>query len=107
MGVFDLVQASATEKAPPCHQEVQASDVEEKPCDMCETATNTLDQNAIAVSEVTIKEITEISSDIIQKNPEFFINIPPLEGFYHSYSPPPQALLKAVTPNTKTVVILS
>ena len=55
---------------------------------------------------IETEDVVEIPSiDVIVEN--FTFELKPFEGVYQAYYPPPQALLKAVTPITKTIVLLS
>jgi len=107
MGLFGVVQDSFAADMPPCHQEVVQEDEAKEPCEMCEMALEAWEENAVANSDVQIVKVTELSfvTDIITEN--FVLELKPLEGIYQAYYPPPQVLLKAVTPNTKTIVLLS
>jgi|GEM_PF-5917594 len=107
MGLFGLIQDSFAEELPPCHQEMVQEDKAQEPCEMCETALEAWEENAVATSEITFTTVTEFSYAIDSIVESFVFELKPLEGFYQAYYPPPQVLLKAVTPNTKTIVLLS
>ena len=107
VGFFGLMQDSFAEELPPCHQEMAQEDQTQTPCEMCETALEAWEENAVAVTETVITNQTEseVAIDVIVEN--FTFELKPFEGVYQAYYPPPQALLKAVTPITKTIVLLS
>lgn len=107
MGLFGVVQDSFAADMPPCHQEMTQENEAKEPCEMCETALEAWEENAVANSDIQTVKVTELSfvTDIIAEN--FALELKPLEGVYQAYYPPPQVLLKAVTPNTKTIVLLS
>lgn len=107
MGVPGMVMVELDQEMPPCHQEVAQEDKATEPCEMCEMALEAWEENAVANSDIQTVKVTELIfvTDIIAEN--FVLELKPLEGAYLAYYPPPQVLLKAVTPNTKTIVLLS
>jgi len=107
MGLFGLIQDSFAEELPPCHQEMVQEDKAQEPCEMCETALTAWEENAVAASESTLSKVTEFTLGVDSIVEIFAFELKPLEGVYEAYYPPPQVLLKAVTPNTKTIVLLS
>jgi len=107
MGLFGIIQDSFASELAPCHQEVVQEDKTEAPCDMCETALEAWEEEAVATAEVELTKITDFDFTVDSVIESFTFELKPLEGIYQAYYPPPQVLLKAVTPNTKTVVLLS
>ena len=107
MGLFGVIQDSFAADIPPCHQEVVQEDEAKEPCEMCEMALEAWEENAVATSDIQTVKVTELTfvTDNVLEN--FVLELKPLEGVYQAYYPPPQVLLKAVTPNTKTIVLLS
>lgn len=107
MGLFGVIQDSFAADTPPCHQEIVQEDKTQSPCEMCEIALEAWEENAIATSEAVLIKTSELEFvvDTIVQNFEF--KLKPFEGIYQAYYPPPQVLLKAVTPITKTIVLLS
>lgn len=106
MGVFGLIQDSYAKALSPCHQEVVQTGKAQEPCDMCETALKTWEEKAVTTAEVKSANTTELTFALASLTENFALELKPLEGIYQAYYPPPQVLLKAVTPNTKTVVLL-
>ena len=107
MGFFGMMQESMAAQPSPCHQEIVQEDEAKEPCEMCETALEAWEENAVASSDVQIIKVTELTFTVDSITKEFVLELKPLEGIYQAYYPPPQVLLKAVTPNTKTIVLLS
>lgn len=108
MGFFGMMENVSAEIKSPCHQEVaQEKEKTKTACEMCETALEAWEENAVATSESTLSKVTEFSFAVDTMAETFAFELKPLEGVYQAYYPPPQVLLKAVTPNTKTIVLLS
>ena len=107
-GLFGTIQESkASYIENPCHKEFAQKEEKKDLCDVCDIALDAWEEDGVDNSEVKLIEVSEftlLSSDIVEN---FISKSKPLEGIYHTYYPPPQVLLKAVTPNTKTIVILS
>ena len=97
----------ANKDSNPCHQEIVQEDEAKDPCEMCETALEAWEENAVASSDVQIIKVTELTFTVDNITENFSLELKPLKGTYQAYYPPPQVLLKAVTPNTKTIVLLS
>ncbi len=106
LGIFGFIQASVAASPSPCHQEIENVAADPKPsCDVCETALESLEQRVVFNTEITELEKTAlvVFSDQILEN---FDRQKPLMGIYQAYYPPPQVGLKAVTPITKTIILL-
>jgi len=105
MGGMMTGEVSA-EKPSPCHQEVSKKDMTSSPCETCKDALEVWEEEMVSASdtiqEKTVESILSVASVVEIFN--FKLN---LIGVYQTYYPPPQVLLKAVTPNTKTIVLLS
>ena len=106
MGVFGFIQESFAQEVSPCHQEVVEEDTKGDECDMCEIALDTWEEDALEVVEIQVEDVLEVVFILPHVHDDFVVTTP-LEGLYHAYYPPPEVLLKAVTPNTKTIVLLS
>lgn len=106
MGGLNLTGEAFAQLPPPCHQEVAQTEDTEAQCDMCKTALEAWEENAVATSKITLAEVTEraLGADSVVEN--FALELKPLEGVYQTYYPPPQVLWKSVTPNTKTIVLV-
>lgn len=107
MGLFGIVPNVLAEALPPCHQKMAQTASTQGACETCQTALTAWDTKAVATSKVTLTEVTERALDVDSLVETFALNLQPLAGIYEAYYPPPQVLLKAVTPNTKTIVLLS
>lgn len=107
VGLFGLMQDSFAADMPPCHQEMVQEDEANEPCEMCETAMEAWEENAVAASETVLTKTSELEFAVGTILQNFEFELKPFEGVYQAYYPPPQVLLKAVTPNTKTIVLLS
>ena len=107
MGLFGIIQEALASGPAPCHQEAAVDENDLAPCEMCKTALEAWEENAVTSSEDIFSQITNFEVSIEPTLQDLFILAKPSAGIYTTYYPPPQALLKAVTPNTKTTVILS
>jgi len=107
MGLFGAIQESFAEKQSPCHQEVAQEGKTQAPCEMCKTALAAWEENAIEASAVELIKVPNFTFAIDILVESFIFELSPSVGVYKIYYPPPQVLLKAVTPNTKTIVLLS
>lgn len=99
------MQEVSAQELPPCHQ-AAAAEENTSGCDMCQTALEAWEEKAVPVEEI-ITEIPEPQLFSTLSSPTFIFVSKLPTSLYLSYSPPPQAALKAVTPNTKTIVLLS
>lgn len=106
MGFFGLVQNPVVANPSPCHQNVSQEETTE-PCETCETALDAWEENVVAASEVELKNAPDGTFGVGSITKYFIFESKPLEDFYQAYYPPPRVLIKAVTPNTKTIVLLS
>ena len=106
MGLFGVVEDVFAASGSPCHQEIMQNESAGGPCEICQTALEAWDKNAIFVSDGTLVKISDFlpSGDLIAQNFEF--SLKPLSGVYERYYPPPEVIFKSVTPNTNTIVLI-
>lgn len=107
MGLFGLVPESIAANPSPCHQEVTQIDETQAPCETCETALEAWEENAVATAEAKIAKVKDTGFAVDSVIERFVLELESLAVLYQTYYPPPQVLLKSVTPNTKTIVLLS
>ena len=106
MGFFGVIQESFAQEIPPCHQAVAQEDKAKEPCEMCETALEAWEKNAVTNIESLLIKVTDIQFTTENLIQSFDIELKPLAGVYEFYYPPPDVIYKAVTPKTKTIVLL-
>ncbi len=108
MGFMSGMSTSmASMQKAPCAQQVSFNDIKKSTsCNICDMAISVWNKATI-IPEMTgyfnnleISIIPNENSEIIALNTE------PINRLYTVYYPPPQALWKAVTPNTKTIVLV-
>jgi len=104
MGLFGSMQKVSAEKSP-CHQAMAQEKNTQKSCNMCIIALEAWEENAISNSKNIVIKVPEFTFVIDSILENFVSTVNPLEGFYYTYYPPPEVILKAVTPNTKTIVL--
>jgi hypothetical protein len=105
MGVFSTINNAQAAAKSPCHQQVEAPESKNSaPCKMCETALDSLDNDGVFVAENSdqnnqpVLQKPVITNIFEEKTLEVVIN-------YQTYNPPPDALIKSVTPITKTIIL--
>ena len=108
-GLSMMVMPEIISAAPmsPCHEMVQTSKESQEPCEMCETALTAWETNAVSTAEIELTQGTDFESAGEVMVQTFVFELKPFQGIYQAYYPPPQVLLKAVTPITKTIVLRS
>ena len=106
MGFMGMVQESMAAQPSPCHQEVAQEDEAKEPCEMCETALEAWEENAVTSVENVLVKVTDIQFATESLVQSFDVELKPLAGVYEAYYPPPDVVYKAVTPTTKTIVLL-
>lgn len=107
MGFLADIQESFAGTQMPCHQEMTTEKETQPPCDMCETSLETWEEKAVIHSDLQNNPVVEFDSVIPKRIEDFSFQLKRIDTLYEAYYPPPMVLLKAVTPNTKTIVLLS
>jgi hypothetical protein len=103
---FMSASSEVSAKAPlPCHQKSNEIAKEPNTCDTCETTLGIWEQDATANAEVNLVKGAEFTF-VEQSSTKKKLSILSLNSNYQVYDPPPRAILKATTPNTKTTVLL-
>jgi hypothetical protein len=93
--------------ARPCHVQVPTAKTKNiEPCQICQTALDSLDMDGVFASEVSDSNYLEnfLAGDSAVESIKTKITV--LLANYHSYYPPPVVLLKSVTPITSTIVLV-
>jgi hypothetical protein len=107
IGALSLVQTTLAAPLAPCHQEMVQENQTKAPCDVCDTAMTAWEQDAISTAEVLLAPPTGQEVTLVKNLPSVTFEIKSFVGIYTAYNPPPRVLLNAVTPITKTIVLLS
>lgn len=107
MGIFSVIDSVTASVNMPCHVQVESTNKKNiEPCQMCETALDSLDMDGVFALEVSDSNYLEnfLADDSAAEPIKTKINLS-LDN-YQVYYPPPDVLVKSVTPITKTIVLI-
>lgn len=107
MGGVNLNQEVSAKEISPCHMamETQENTETKTPCSVCENTLHAWEKDTVFSPEKAFEIKTKspcINTDLNIFSWDF--EVP--EKYVFAYSPPPEALAKAITPITKTVVLI-
>jgi len=107
MGLLSAFNDSFAERPSPCHEVIIDEEVAGDPCEMCVTALDVWEENAVITLDDSL--IVDSDEDLLEEVVPFVFVIDRRALFVlkQEYDPPREVLRKAVTPNTRTIVVLS
>ena len=85
MGLFGIIQEALASGPAPCHQEAAVDENDLAPCEMCKTALEAWEENAVSTPEVELTSAPDFSFSADSITKEFVFELKSLEGVYQAY----------------------
>lgn len=106
MGFLGTSKTAVAMPMLPCHQAMEKQSNRTEPCEMCGIVLANWSEQAVATMDIKSAPTKDLTAVITHFEPDSAMVLELLPRNYQAYYPPPQVLLKAVTPTTKTIVLI-